>query len=99
MTKTKLEKAIEQIWIDLNCGKVPRDLDDFKNKYIIKSKRKQIPDEIRCQCLTSNGKRCIKKIYKKALENEHYVCYQHWKLFNKNGSYLYGLFYEKKIKN
>ena len=99
MTKTKLETVIEQIWLDLNSCKVPESLEDFKKKYMIKSKRKKIAEEIQCQCLTSSNKRCIKKIYKEALENEHYVCYQHWKLYHKHKKYLYGTFYEKTIEN
>jgi hypothetical protein len=99
MTKTKLETVIEKIWLDLNSGETPESLEDFKNKYLLKSNRKKISEEIQCQCLTSNNKRCIKKIYKEALENEHYVCFQHWKLYNKHKKYLYGTFYEKTLKD
>lgn len=98
MTKTKLEQALEQIWMDLLSGEVPKDIQEFKNKYMKKSKRKKLPEEYQCQCLTSSNKRCIKKIYKEALEHGHYSCYQHWTLFQKNKKYIYGTYFDEKIK-
>ena len=94
MKRSRIEHTIIKIFEDYEEGELPDDLEEWFSKYLPKRKRKNVPDNNRCNANTHKRERCTKKIFKNGSDC---LCYQHYKIYTKDEILPFGFFKISKI--